>query len=53
MPFQAGALLDDKLKDEFIDEISEEYDEVREEHYDSLKVTLLYLSLDNFLYIFA
>lgn len=42
MPFQAGALLDGKLKEEFMDEISEEYDEVREEHYDSLKVSVLY-----------
>jgi len=33
----AGALLDEKLKEEFIDEILEEYDEVREDHYDSLK----------------
>ena len=40
---QASALLDDKSKEEFVDEISEEYEEVREEHYDSLKVCNLFI----------
>lgn len=30
--------MDEKKKKEFIEEIVEEYQEVREEHYDSLKV---------------
>ena len=41
--FQASALLDDNLKEEFVDEVSEEYDEVREDHYDSLKVFIFAL----------
>ena len=36
----ASALLDESVKDEYIEEIAEEYEEIREEHYDSLKVCL-------------
>ncbi|KAK3723106.1 hypothetical protein QZH41_018349 [Actinostola sp. cb2023] len=32
-----SALLDSKQRDDFIDEVSEEYCEIREEHYESLK----------------
>ncbi|XP_005100971.2 methionine synthase [Aplysia californica] len=32
-----SALLDENTKDEFLDETAEEYEEIREEHYDSLK----------------
>ena len=36
--FQCGALLDDSQKLEFAEEIQEEYEDIREDHYDSLKV---------------
>ncbi|KAJ1991480.1 hypothetical protein GGI25_003463 [Coemansia spiralis] len=32
-----SSLLDKELRDEFITEVAEEYDEIREDHYDSLK----------------
>ncbi|KAI9179054.1 hypothetical protein H9P43_005716 [Blastocladiella emersonii ATCC 22665] len=32
-----SSLLDEKLRDDFIDSIDEEYEELREDHYDSLK----------------
>ena len=35
---QCSALLDKEAKEDFVEEISEEYEEVREEHYDTLKV---------------
>ena len=40
--FQCSALLDETSKEDFVDEIREEYEEIRVEHYDTLKV-LLYL----------
>lgn len=33
-----AALLDDSKKKEFFEEITEEYEDIREEHYQSLKV---------------
>ena len=38
---QCSALLDKEAKEDFVDEIKEEYDEVRDEHYDTLKVRIL------------
>jgi len=35
-----SALLDDTKKQEFFEEILEEYEDVRDEHYQSLKVAL-------------
>ena len=35
---QAGSLLDIKLKTEFEDDVLEEYEEIREDHYDNIKV---------------
>ena len=35
---QCGSLLDKEKFDDFMEEINEEYEEIREEHYDSLKV---------------
>ncbi|KAK2175405.1 B-12 dependent methionine synthase [Ridgeia piscesae] len=40
-----GALLNEKLKEEFMDELKEEYEEVREDHYDNLR-DRCYLSID-------
>ena len=37
--WQCGALLDESQKLDFTEEIQEEYEEIREEHYDSLKVS--------------
>ena len=37
--FQCGSLLDESQKEDFCEEISEEYEEIREDHYDSLKVS--------------
>ncbi len=34
----ACALLDDALRDDYTDEVAEEYDEIRDDHYDSLRV---------------
>lgn len=41
-----GSLLDQRKKVDYLDEISEEYQEVREDHYDSLK-DRVYLSIEN------
>lgn len=35
---QCSSLLDEACREEFVEEVSEEYEEIREEHYDSLKV---------------
>ena len=39
---KCGSLKDDKKKEDFLEEVSEEYEEIREEHYDSLKVKSLF-----------
>lgn len=36
--FQCSQLLDENLKDDFFEEILEEYEDIRQDHYDSLKV---------------
>ncbi|NXD15987.1 METH synthase, partial [Nothocercus nigrocapillus] len=36
-PFQCSQLLDENLKDDFFEEILEEYEDIRQEHYESLK----------------
>ena len=41
----AGNLLHEDAKEEFVEEIAEEYEEIREEHYDSLKVSTLSILL--------
>ena len=33
-----SALLDGNLRDDFVEEIAEEYEDIREDHYDSIKV---------------
>lgn len=38
--FQCSQLLDESLKDDFFEEILEEYEEIRQEHYESLKVQI-------------
>ena len=38
--YKVSALLDDTKKREFFEEIVEEYEDIREEHYQSLKVVL-------------
>ena len=42
-PFlQCSSLIDQNQYDDFVDELKEEYEEVREDHYDSLKVCVMY-----------
>ncbi|ELT98045.1 hypothetical protein CAPTEDRAFT_173307 [Capitella teleta] len=41
-----GALMDDKQKDDFAEDIAEEYEELREDHYDSLR-DRKYLTIEN------
>ena len=36
--FQCSSLLNDVDREDFVEEIAEEYDEIRTDHYDSLKV---------------
>lgn len=36
--FQCSQLLDEAQREEYFDDIKEEYEEVRQDHYDSLKV---------------
>lgn len=36
--FQCSQLLDENLKDEYFEEILEEYEDIRQDHYESLKV---------------
>lgn len=38
---QVSSLLDDNLRNELVEEIAEEYEEIREEYYDSLTVHIL------------
>lgn len=38
--FQCSQLLDNNVKDDFFEEILEEYEEIRQEHYESLKVQM-------------
>ncbi len=35
---QVSALLDSSNKEDFVDDICEEYEQIREEHYESMKV---------------
>jgi len=35
---KCGSLKDVSKKEDFLEDLSEEYEEIREEHYDSLKV---------------
>lgn len=37
---QVSALLDSSNKEDFVDDIGEEYEEIREEHYESIKVRM-------------
>lgn len=37
--FQCSQLLDENLKDEYFEEIMEEYEDIRQDHYESLKVS--------------
>lgn len=38
--YKVSALLDDSKKQEFFEEVTEEYEDLRDEHYQSLKVVL-------------
>jgi len=40
LPHKVSSLLDETMRDEFVEEIIEEYEEIREDHYDSLKVNM-------------
>lgn len=37
--FQCSQLLDENLKDDYFEEIIEEYEDIRQDHYESLKVS--------------
>ena len=37
-PVQVSSLLDEKLQDELIEDVAEEYEEIRQEYYESLTV---------------
>lgn len=37
---QCSQLLDDTVREEYFDELKEEYEEIRQEHYDSLTVRM-------------
>lgn len=51
---QCSALIDEASKEDFVEEIKEEYEEVRDEHYDSLKVRNINLrSIDCYVSFFA
>lgn len=39
MRSQCSQLLDENLKDEYFEEIMEEYEDIRQDHYESLKVS--------------
>lgn len=45
--YQVGALLNDSLRDDFVEDIEEDYEEIREDYYDSLKVLLFDKTLDH------
>ena len=36
--YQCSQLLDENVRDEYFEEVTEEYEDIRLEHYDSLKV---------------
>ena len=40
MNFQVSSLLDEKVRDELVEDVAEEYEEIREEYYESLKVVI-------------
>lgn len=42
--FQCSSLLGKEDRDEFVEEIQEDYEEIRSDHYDSLKVTFKLLN---------
>lgn len=37
--FQCSQLLDENQKEEYFEEITEEYEDIRQDHYESLKVS--------------
>lgn len=39
--FQAATLMDEDNKRDYVEDIAEEYEDVRQEHFDSLKVRFL------------
>lgn len=46
---QCGSLLDPKKKNDFVGEVAEEYQELRDDHYDSLKVGTFVHSFEDIL----
>ena len=42
---QCGSLLDTAKIEDFMEDVNEEYEEIREEHYDSIKVKLYSICL--------
>ena len=43
--FQVSSLLDEKLRDELVEDVAEEYEEIREEYYESLKVRSIHWNI--------
>lgn len=50
---QCGSLLDPKKKINFVEEVAEEYQEIREDHYDSLKVGTFVRSFEDILLTYS
>lgn len=48
LAFQCSQLLDENLKDDYIEEIQEEYEDIRQDHYESLKVSVVKAGLGLF-----
>jgi len=49
---KCGSLKDASKKEDFLEELSEEYEEIREEYYDSLKVQSCCGSLQHEIFLF-
>jgi len=45
---KCGSLKDKKKREEFVEETAEEYEEIREEHYDSLKVKSAFIRRERY-----
>ena len=42
LPYQVSTLLDDKLHTEFVEDVAEEYADIREDHFEKMKVCVTY-----------
>lgn len=42
---QCSSLIDKRSKDDFLEDVNDEYEDIRTEHYDTLKVVTVYSDL--------